>query len=58
MVGCVETAKSIELPFRLWATEPRIRWGPGFPAGTGNFRRKCLNLALGVGLDFLVVRVV
>ena len=54
MVGCVETAKSIE----LWATEPRIRWGPGFPAGTGNFRRKCLNLALGVGLDFLVVRVV
>ena len=25
MVGCVETAKSIEMPFRLWATEPRIR---------------------------------
>ena len=24
-------AKSIEMPFRLWATEPSIRWGPDFP---------------------------
>jgi len=31
MVGCVETAKSIEMPFRLWAMEPHIRWGPDFP---------------------------
>jgi len=30
MVVCVETAELIEMPFRLWATEPRIRWGPDF----------------------------
>ena len=30
MVDYVETAKSIEMPFRLWATEPRIRWAPDF----------------------------
>ena len=30
MVVCVETAELIEMPFQLWATEPRIRWGPDF----------------------------
>ena len=39
MVGCVETAKSIEMPFRLWATEPRIRRGPDFPRELAIFVR-------------------
>jgi len=31
--------------------------GAWFPVGTGNFCRKCVKLALGVGLDFPGVRV-